>query len=181
MIDEKKLIEELEKLKQEVNMPVDIVWNNLLKVCIDTVNEQPKIATDTNVGSKRMPYSERLTKRINLGNGKSTIDFSDKRVAEFPDHQSGVRALFERLAYYEDLEEKGKLVLFPRYAYFIKDNKYYKGWVQEVVHCVCRKPLYDIRYDDYSLANYRGYLGNTVFLTKEEAKVALKKRRKDGD
>ena len=43
MIDEKKLIEEFEKLKQEVNMPVDIVWNNLLKVCIDTVNEQPKV------------------------------------------------------------------------------------------------------------------------------------------
>ena len=43
MIDEKKLIEELEKLKQEINMPVDIVWNNLLKVCIDTVNEQPNV------------------------------------------------------------------------------------------------------------------------------------------
>ena len=43
MIDEKKLIEDLEKLKQEVNMPVDIVWNNLLKVCIDTVNEQTKV------------------------------------------------------------------------------------------------------------------------------------------
>lgn len=55
MIDEKKLIEELEKLKQEVNMPVDIVWNNLLKVCIDTVNEQPKVVTDTNVGSKWIP------------------------------------------------------------------------------------------------------------------------------
>lgn len=42
-IDEKLLIESLEKLKQEVNMPVDIVWNNLLKVCIDTINEQPKV------------------------------------------------------------------------------------------------------------------------------------------
>lgn len=53
MIDEKKLIEELEKLKQEVNMPVDIVWNNLLKVCIDTVNEQPKVG-------EWIPCSERL-------------------------------------------------------------------------------------------------------------------------
>lgn len=54
MIDENKLITELEKLKQEVNMPSDIVWNNLLKVCIDTVNEQPKVGDWIPV-SKRLP------------------------------------------------------------------------------------------------------------------------------
>lgn len=118
---------------------------------------------------------ERLTKRIYLGNGKSTVDFSNEKVSEFlTDHQAGVRALFERLAYYEDLVELGKLVLFPTFAYFIKDNKVHKGLVQEVVHCVCKKPLYDIRYDDSSLASYRGYLGNTVFLTKEEAEACVK-------
>lgn len=80
----------------------------------------------------------------------------------------------EELSAYKNLEEQGKLVLFPTYAYFIKNNKVYKGWVQEATHCVYRKPLYDIRYDDNSLANYRGYVGVTVFLTKEEAEQKLK-------
>ena len=83
--------------------------------------------------------------------------------------------IYNKLKDYEDLEEQGKLVLFPRYAYFVKDNKVYKGWVQEVVYSVCRKPLYDIRYDDNSIASYRGYLGNKVFLTKEEAEKALER------
>ena len=61
-------------------------------------------------------------------------------------------------------------------THFIKDGKVQKGWVQETVHAVSRKPLYDIRYDDNSLASYRGYLGNTVFLTKEEAEAKLKER-----
>lgn len=85
----------------------------------------------------------------------------------------GLFALYNKLAHYEDLEEQGKLVLFPSYAYFIKDKKVHKGWVQEVMYWHNRKPLYDIRYDDNSLANYRGYLGLTVFLTKEEAKAKL--------
>ena len=85
-----------------------------------------------------------------------------------------IQKAFDKLAEHEDLEEQGKLVLFPRYAYFVKDNKVYKGWVQEVVYSVCRKPLYDIRYDDNSIASYRGYLGNKVFLTKEEAEKALR-------
>ena len=79
----------------------------------------------------------------------------------------------EELKEYRDLEEQGKLILFPKYVYFIKDNKVHKGWVQEVVHSLCRKPLYDIRYDDNTIASYRGYLGNKVFLTKEEAEKAL--------
>lgn len=82
--------------------------------------------------------------------------------------------IYEKLVHYEDLEEQGKLVLFPSYAYFIKDKKVHEGWVQEVMYWHNRKPLYDIRYDDNSLANYRGYLGLTVFLTKEEAEARLK-------
>lgn len=78
-----------------------------------------------------------------------------------------------KLKEYEDLEEHGKLVLYPTYAYFIIDGNIHKGWVQEVVYSVCRKPLCDIRYDDNSLASYRGYVGNTVFLTKAEAEAAL--------
>lgn len=93
--------------------------------------------------------------------------------AREPDDEE-IEAVYAKLKHYEDLEEQGKLVLFPRYAYFIKDRKIHKGWVQETVHAISRKPLYDIRYDDKSLANYRGYLGNTVFLTKEEAEAKRK-------
>lgn len=85
--------------------------------------------------------------------------------------------VIQKLAEYENAEEQGKLVLFPNFAYFIMNNKVHKGWVQEVVYSVCRKPLYDVRYDDNSLANYRGYLGLTVFLTKEEAEEALAKMK----
>ena len=85
--------------------------------------------------------------------------------------------LRERLKEYEDLEEQGLLLRLPLEAYFIKDNKMYKGWVQEVVYSVCCKLLLDIRYDDKSLDSYRGYLGNDVFLTKSEAEAKLKELR----
>lgn len=89
---------------------------------------------------------------------------------------SGVNAqrVLKKLGEIEDLEELGGLVLYPQYAYFVKDNKIFKGWVQEVVYSVCRKPLYSIRYDDNSLASYTGYLGNDVFLTKEAANNYIK-------
>lgn len=58
--------------------------------------------------------SERLTKRIDLGNGKYTIDFANEKVGEFlNDHKKGMRALFEKLAEYEDLEEQGLLLRLP--------------------------------------------------------------------
>lgn len=49
---------------------------------------------------------ERLTKRI--GN---SVDFSNEKVGEFlTDHKAGVKALFEKLAHYEDLEEQGLIL-----------------------------------------------------------------------
>lgn len=86
----------------------------------------------------------------------------------------GDRMCLNKLGQLEDIEDYGKLVLFPTFAYFIENKQIHHGWVQEVVYSVSRKPLYDIRYDDNSLANHRGYLGNTVFLTFEEAEAALK-------
>lgn len=80
----------------------------------------------------------------------------------------------QKLAEYEDLEEQGLLLRLPRRAYFIKNNKVLEGWVKEVVYSVCRKLLLDIRYDDSSLDSYRGYVGNDVFLTKEEAEAKLR-------
>ena len=115
----------------------------------------------------------RLTKQFMYGLGhKDCYDAcSVCGVAECCD---SLEEMLEKLAHFEDLEEQGKLMLFPYLAYFIKDGKVQKGWVQETVHAVSRKPLYDIRYDDNSLASYRGYLGNTVFLTKKEAEAKLK-------
>ena len=102
--------------------------------------------------------------------------FSDVRglIALFYRNMWAMANLRETLKKYEDLEEQGLLLRLPLEAYFIKDNKMYKGWVQEVVYSVCCKLLLDIRYDDKSLDSYRGYLGNDVFLTQAEAEQKLK-------
>ena len=78
---------------------------------------------------------------------------------------------------YQQLEENDKNINIPDEAYFIKDGQIQSGWVQEAVYSICRKTLLDIRYDDNSLANYRGYLGNEVFFTKSEAEAKLKELR----
>ena len=90
-----------------------------------------------------------------------------------------VRAWLKELKQYKNLEEQGLLLRLPTEAYFIKNNNVCKGWVQEVVYSVCYKLLLDIRYDDNSLDNYRGYLGNDVFLTKEKAEQKLKEMNTD--
>ena len=87
---------------------------------------------------------------------------------------NGMSDVIKKLAHYEDLEEQGKLVLYPTYAYCIIGNEVRKGFVFEVTYCVCRKPLYTVRYDDNSLDKHTGYLGLSVFLTKEEAEEKLK-------
>lgn len=77
---------------------------------------------------------------------------------------------------YRQLDEQGLLLRLPTEAYFIKNNNVCKGWVQELVYAPCRKLLLDIRYDDNTLDSYRGYVGNTVFLTKAEAVQKLKEK-----
>ncbi len=117
---------------------------------------------------------ERLTKRISLGNGNTTVDFSNARVGEFlTDHEKGVRALFEQLAEYEDLEEQGRLLKLPcavgdtvytiyyddEDGLFIEEPK-----VEEVsTHRVWIDSMY-FDYDDF---------GKTVFLTRQEAAAKL--------
>lgn len=120
-----------------------------------------------------------MEKRLTVKGTTSQRDI-DKLLELSNENQFGRNEAYYKLQHYEDLEEQGKLMLFPYLAYFIKDGKVQKGWVQETVHAVSRKPLYDIRYDDNSLASYRGYLGNTVFLTKEEAEAKLKEMKGGG-
>ena len=119
---------------------------------------------------------ERLTTRNIAGVAVYKNPFECERCGEtiwrLPDYGDGSPT--EKLADYEDAEEQGLLLRLPTEAYFIKNNNVCKGWVQEVVYSVCRKPLLDIRYDDNSLDSYRGYLGNDVFLTQEEAEQKLK-------
>ena len=114
---------------------------------------------------------ERLTKRI--GN---TVDFSNEKVSEFlTDHKAGVRALFEKLAYYEDLEEQGLLKIIPCkvgdivYSVEFRD----RGEIVEEV-------VTSFRIMENSIWIYGGYhkfigvLGGSVFGTMEEAKAKLK-------
>ena len=104
---------------------------------------------------------------------------SDKEIPILVDNARYWLQVYFKLKDYEDLEEQGLLLRLPLEAYFIKDNKMYKGWVQEVVYSVCRKLLLYIRYDDKSLDSYRGYLGNDVFLTQAEAEQKLKEMESD--
>lgn len=139
---------------------------------------------------------ERLTKRIDLGNGKYTIDFSNERCGEFlTNHKAGVKALFEKLAEYEDAEEQGLLVRLPcnvgdmvyEIASYCFDCQKQTDWC----HYDCKEPTYRIRkfavnYFEINNKNivihgrsgYAGILGKTVFLTREEAEKALAEMEK---
>ena len=99
---------------------------------------------------------------------------SDKEIPTLVDNAEYWLQAYFKLKDYEDLEEQGLLLRFPTEPYFIKNNNVCKGWVQEVVYSVCRKLLLDIRYDDNSLDSYRGYLGDDVFITQDEAEQKLK-------
>lgn len=129
---------------------------------------------------------DRLTKRDSSTtheNGVCCTHFNSKECIEVSGNCSmGCKweeEAWSKLAEYEDLEEQRLLLRLPRYAYFIKNNKVLEGWVQEVVYCCCRKLLLDIRYDDSSLDSYRGYVGNDVFLTREEAEAKLKEMQEN--
>lgn len=121
---------------------------------------------------------DRLTKRIFIPTEERDVvvltqgEYIDTIPAEMT--YEDIRKVLRKLAEYEDLEEQGLLLRLPTEAYFIKDNIVRKGWVQELVYSHCRKLLLDIRYDDNSLDSYRGYVGNTVFLTQAEAEQKLK-------
>ena len=122
---------------------------------------------------------ERLTEKQSSGFDLKAMDgewcnrYCEKQRVETC-NECGIYQAIQKLAEYEDLEEQGLLLRLPIEAYFIKDKEVYKGWVQELVYSPCRKLLLDIRYDNNTLDSYRGYVGNTVFLTQEEAEQKLK-------
>lgn len=138
---------------------------------------------------------ERLTKRIDLGNGKTTVDFSDSKCGEFlTNHKEGVRALFEKLADYEDAEEQGVLLRMPCkvgdsvWAITSPINLGFdEGETLEVYKCVVESiSFYNNR--KHQIRLYSGGVfvtwyvrvsdfGKQVFLTKEEAEQALAKMK----
>ena len=99
---------------------------------------------------------------------------SEKEIPTLVNNAEYWLQVYFKLKDIEDLEEQGLLFRLPTEAYFLKDNIVCKGWVQELVYSPCRKLLLDVRYADNSLDSYRGYVGNTVFLTQAEAEQKLK-------
>lgn len=62
-------------------------------------------------------------------------------------------------------------------GYWIVDFEVRKGFVLEETYHMSRKPLLVVRYDDNTLKSHSGYLGISVFLTREEAEAKLKELR----
>lgn len=77
-------------------------------------------------------------------------------------------AVYERLRKYEDLEEQGKLLKLPC---AVGDTVYTVYSISED-----RKLIYDFKLDALHLAlnAIKREFGKTIFLTREEAKAALK-------
>ena len=133
---------------------------------------------------------ERLTKRIDLGNGKHTVDFSNERCGEFlTNHKAGVRALFERLADYEDAEEQGLLIRLPCKV----GDTIYKLWYKPCHHgedhpdsygccgceddCDLEKAIFEFVVPSmrWVLDHLESFDEFVWFLTREEAEKALAK------
>lgn len=137
----------------------------------------------------------RLTKRIDFGNGKGTVDISNEMCGKLLTHEAVVRALFDKLAHYEDLEEQGLLLKLPckvgDVVYFV-DRRYdrekrtfvsfvHNGYVKAIKFS-SRPTKVTIEYEDIddNCGRCKGKdvhasnIGKTVFLTKEEAEAKLK-------
>ena len=121
-------------------------------------------------------HCKRKIEKYEYLNGATTLENTDislSFIKEYWEHRQ-VKEYLEELKQYRDLEEQGLLLRLPTEAYFIKDNIVCKGWVRDLEYSLCRKLLLYLECDDNSLNSYRGYVGNTVFLTKEEAEQKLK-------
>lgn len=123
---------------------------------------------------------ERLTKRIDLGNGKYSVDFANDIMGEFlNDHKKGVKALFHKIAEYEDLEEQGLLLRLPckvgDIVWAIATDRHTKEKLVE--ETTIRKILVDAEgillscdINPFS----RNIFGETIFSTLSEAERKLK-------
>lgn len=93
---------------------------------------------------------------------------------KYPDYISAT----EKLAYYEDLEEQGRLITLPcKIGDTVWDIKWWDDTTETRVidgKTYFRRVMkHKVTKSQFSLFDYK-YLGETVFLTREEAEAALK-------
>lgn len=86
---------------------------------------------------------------------------------------------FTQLKEYQNFEKLGRVV--PKEAYYLSSNlKIYKCEVMEVAYySIYRTPSFTLFYEDENtIFNFKGRLGNTVFLTENEAELKLNELKK---
>lgn len=116
---------------------------------------------------------ERLTARTKNGHAYLVNVKPDEQEVNSP-HKNTLQCIldcFERLAQYEDLEEQGRLVVLPCK---VGDTVYENRWGEVEVAYGYMQPQFDTFSKRFSLYDFYK-LGKTVFLTREEAEVALQK------
>ena len=130
----------------------------------------------------------RLTKRISLGNGKFTVDFSNEKCGEFlTNHKAGVKAIFEKLAEYEDLEEQGLLLKLPckvggtlyDIQEFVDEYDHPEIYVVDASRIEVTKDEKGFCYCIDAVDYREKHFGTVLFATKEEAEKALEEMKGD--
>lgn len=132
--------------------------------------------------------------RLTMRNTDGTIGVGHP--LRYYNHEDIVQAL-NRLADYEDMEEQGRLLILPckvgdsffRIERFCDEHgdleEATRHWGSDCEYC-CKPCNGELRITEYSFANIRhiidleSTIGETVFLTREEAEAALKGGKQDG-
>ena len=125
----------------------------------------------------------RLTKVMHCDDGNKLYDYSNEVVREHKDYSSRLKLMFEKLAYYEDLEEQGLLLKLPckigTEVYCISEIRCKHYLSKDCWNCLgdefansCYEPDRNIRKYAFVIEMLDDF-GETVFLTKEEAEEAL--------
>ncbi len=118
---------------------------------------------------------ERLTEKVlgftqlkDCGN-----DFCKETCAEHDEEKScnncPIQKAFEKLAEYEDLEEKGKLLKLPCAV----GDMVYVLRLDNAAYMMNNEKVWEIVEDKFEIFHFDS-IGKTVFLTREEAEAALK-------
>lgn len=115
----------------------------------------------------------RLTKRDEFGNADIVgVNSADLQLNLEFDEFNKVTSALNKLAHYEELQEQGRLIELP-------------CAVGTMVYCIHQTPTKPVitctNADEFMLVlcTIEGRFGKTVFLTKEEAKAALKEREQE--
>ena len=118
---------------------------------------------------------DRLTRRTETGGIKYTR------------HNIYEENIVEKLAEYEDAEEQGLLLWLPckvgdKVYYFFSDSNYKKYEVCKIVgfHIDKYRTAFKIELCGYKCLVDTEFLGEKIFLTREEAEQALKERENNG-